>query len=496
MIIGQELLGVLSHAHKSRHVDHLVLFVATVVLFGVVWLLGPALSIADPLPVLLSGIALFCLIGYASFHNERVWVYLAVIAHGVLFISAKEEAIGVGEIVYAVVVLGGLVIWFVKSFIRRERLVRNGFDVALLVFSFLGAVIAAASSLLHSGDMVAFVKEWAVILDLLLYFPLRKVINSRGDVYVILALFFVVAAMNSVFAVLTYQERLADAVFQWQLKARSNVNEVTSIALFVLSTVIFAYHKNRIWGAFGLVGAAVGLCVLVISYSRGPIVSGILAIAVVALLIPLSHARRVVVAFVCGVIVGFVALIVVYPNAASIITSAIGTRIATLSSMSSDLSLHSRVVESEWLIEKYIPESPIIGYGYGVPYRFPNPISHRVISVLFVHNGYLWAAFKYGIPLAMMLMWVIAYPIIRLLRQCPSRNQGFDRAIIAACAGYTIGVLLMNITSSLFAGIAAMMNFAYCWALLDYVVRSVRSTPDSRNVNRPHAGSQESAFGP
>ncbi len=459
-----------------------------VLLAGAILYLAPQLPIRDAFPMVLGGCALFALVAYMAFHSERIWVYAAIVVHGILFVGARYDSVGPAEVAHSAIVLGGTAMWMLKSFVRRERLLQTGFDVFLATFVLLASIVSGVSAIVHEADVLGYFKELSVLLGLLFYFPLRRVLNSPRDVVIVLGLFFLVATMNSIYAVVTYRQRLAEAVFQWQLGSRSNINESTSIALLTIATTIFAYTRRLRMSLVSLALAIMGLGVLVISYSRGPIVAGVIGLVIVSVMIPWRNGRRVFLALLTGVLVGFATLFVAYPRVASIITSSIGARIATLGSVGSDLSLRARFVESSALVSKFIPESPLIGYGFGVPFEFVSPISHATVTTSFAHNGLLWAAYKYGIPLALMLVALVAYPIVRLLYRIPRRNDGMTRGIVSAALGYTVAVMIMNNTSTIFTEVAGMLNFALCWAMLDAVhsggLASVSTPPDDTDIPR------------
>lgn len=431
--------------------------------------LSPLVPFRDAFPIVLGCAVLFALVAYAAFHDERIWVYAGVAVHGLLFIGSRYHSIAPAEIAHAVVILGGTAVWLLKTFVRRERLVETGFDVLLLTFIVLASTVTAISAILHDGDVLGYVKEWSVLLELLFYFPLRRVINSRRDVVIVVCLFFLIASMNSIYAVVTYRQRLAEAVFQWQLRSRSNINESISIGLLTTAVTVFSYARRVRVFLISLGFAVMGLGVLVISYSRGPIVAGVIGTIIISAMLPWRNGRRVFLALLTGVIVGAATLFIVYPQFASFITSSIGARIATLGSVRNDLSLKARIVESETLVTKIIPQSPLIGYGYGVPFEFISPISHVTARTYFAHNGLLWATYKYGIPLTLLLIGLVIYPVFRLLYRSPHRHDGLTRGIVAAALGYTVAVLIMNNTSTIFTEIAGMLNFALCWAMLDAV---------------------------
>jgi hypothetical protein len=161
--------------------------------------------------------------------------------------------------------------------------------------------------------------------------------------------------------------------------------------------------------------------------------------------------------------------------------SALAERIISVTSAGSDFSIQSRVSESKVLLEQYIAASPIIGNGYGVFFKFFDPITATTTNTNFVHNGYIWSMFKLGIPLAFMLLGLLLYPVARLLVVIPRRDAGFNRSLAAGAVGYIAASLLVHMTSNLFGQISTMLNFAICWAVLDYVTRnSGRGVPGDR----------------
>jgi len=469
MILGRDHFARNGEAIVPAIAGLVVPMTAVFVTIALAWFVSLEVPVRDGFGLMLLALGLFALVNYLAFHNERSWILLALVFHAAVLAGSRERAIGPGEVAYGVFVIGGLAAWFAKAFVRRERIVTSSFDLLLVVFGVASTLVTVIAATLHDANPVLFLKEWGITVDILFYFPLRRVLRSPRDVFVVLALFGVVAMANSALAVLTYRERLAEAVYDWQLNTRSNVNEPTSIALLIISVTVFAYASKVKWALVGLAGSAIGLGVLAISYSRGPILSGLLGTLIMSSMIPMRKSRRVVVALVVSLGVGIGTLTIVYPRFASAISSNLGNRIASIANASRDLSLKARLYESERLLTHYIPASPLIGYGYGVPFTFYSAITRRSTSVVFAHNGYLWAMYKFGIPLTVLLMLVVLYPVLRLPFDRPMREAGLNRALAAAATGYIVCVLLMNMTSTVFTGVSGMMNFALAWALLDYV---------------------------
>lgn len=455
-----------------RFIGISVVFLVPLLLAVVILQISSLIPIEGAFSWLMLGTGLLAVVGVLAINNERTWIFTAIAAHALMLAGGKEQAIGVGEVGYGVVVLGGMAFWFVKEWTLRRRIIETGFDLLLASFVVLSTVVTLLSTLLHEGDMFAYLKEWGILADILFYFPLRRTLRTRQDIYLLFSMFAVVALANGVMAMSTYRQRLAEAVYQWQLKARSNINEPTSMALLILSAGVVALAQRWRMRLLGFAGVVLGTILLLITYSRNPILSGFLGVLIMSVLIPWRNSRRVVTALLLSVTVGTAIAFVVYPKIATIITSALESRIASVVQAGSDLSLKARIVESETLINRYIVRSPLIGYGYGVPFGFTTPITGTWGTTIFVHNGYLWSIYKFGIPIALLLMATILYPVGRLLVRAPKRHSGFNRVLMAGITGYCLCVLMMNMTSTLFTGVSAMMNFAICWSLFDYLHRN------------------------
>ncbi len=431
-------------------------------------------------------IPLLAAIAFLIWLNERIWIAMAVVGHVMMMVDSTRDAIGPGEAGFIALGLGGLVFWFVKEVgIHRRRLVQTGFDMLLLSFMVLGTVVTFIACVLHGGDILLYVKEYGPVFDLMFYFPLKKFLRNRDDVVLLLAMFIFIALVNGLYGFMTYRERLAQAVLQWQISAsRSNVNESTSMALFVLGATLYAF-ANRIWlRVFSLGCIAGGLVFVLISFSRGPIVAGVIAVMIMVALIPWRNSRRVVVALAIALVAGAGVAIVLFPQIASNIGQSIATRVLTVTSATSDRSFNARIVESGTILDRYVRYSPLIGNGFGVSYSFLDPLSNTTTTGVFVHNGYIWALFKYGIPLALILLGVLCYPLARLLLGSPDRNAGFNRAVMAGSVGYLFSALMVHFTSNHLAQVSTTLNLALCWAFLDYIQRA-RPAIETKSSKRP-----------
>src|SRR5690606_4999639 len=61
-----------------------------------------------------------------------------------------------------------------------------------------------------------------------------------------------------------------------------------------------------------------------------------------------------------------------------------------------DLSLLSRFAEAQGALAR-IEQNPILGHGVGVPYAFNDILSHTTITRTFIHIGYLYLWYTFGL---------------------------------------------------------------------------------------------------
>jgi hypothetical protein len=425
-----------------------------------------------PPAVAFLALAIALLAVFVVWHNERIWLYSAILVHAAMMFRVSD-GIGPGELLFGAVVIGGLLAWFAKEFLHRRSIVRSGFDALLAGFLFLGTFTAALGFLFHNGDLLHFYKEYSVVFALLLYFPLRSCMRSRRDVQILIAMCVVLACANSVVSLLTYKSRLASAVYAWEVESSRTAGgtEPFAIAMTLIGITLFAYARRWRMTVAGLALAGGGLLTLAITFSRGPMVAGVIGMIIVILCSPFVIGRRAALAVMGAFVAGSLVVVIMFPAVASTVGKSIAMRLFSATSGFHDLSLRARVVESSTLIEEYLPASPVFGYGFGVNFSTYTPIARNFHVTSFIHNGYVWAFYKFGIPVALLLFVVMCYPLVRLTMGGGRVENRFARGLMAGAVSYSVASLLMNLTSNQYAYYLGVFNVSFSWALLDYVNR-------------------------
>ena len=111
---------------------------------------------------------------------------------------------------------------------------------------------------------------------------------------------------------------------------------------------------------------------------------------------------------------GLIALIVVAMVAPGVAITA-GERLFSIAEVPSDTSFTSRVVESHAAVDA-IAQRPFAGSGFGAVITWGQQDVFATITTPFVHNGYLWLAWKIGIPATIFVVALIAAAILRRTR--------------------------------------------------------------------------------
>ncbi|QQS67111.1 MAG: O-antigen ligase family protein [Chlorobiota bacterium] len=463
---------------KSLKIDFLTIVIALIgtliALYSAESLQEIALSLKTSIPIeiIFIGIPLGILVVYCIWLNEKIWVYAVILMHCLILVNQKE-GIGIQEVMFSVSVLVGLPVWFIKELIiHKRKIAKTGFDVLLLSFFIIMSVTSFITMMLNNGNPLNYIKEWVIILDFLMFFPIRNSLNSKKDIQILLLMLILLALINGITNLVYYRQNILKAAFQWEILAgRKTANEPISIVLLIIGSTIFAHAKAKKMLLISLILSALGLLFLTISFSRGPIVSGLIAVVIMTTRIKFKNSIKTYLAIIVSVLLGAGLMYVLFPNIIKNIGIAVSSRLGSVASVASDVSLGSRVAESTTILKGYIARSPILGVGFGVNYSFYDPLTQETITRSYIHNGYIWSLFKFGIPIAIYFLFLLLYPIFILLYN-NDKSDEFKRALSAGVIGYIICALIMNNTSSQFTQYAGALNMMLAWVFTDYVCRN------------------------
>lgn len=410
-------------------------------------------------------------------HNERLWIYSAVLGEA-LNLLGGGRGITAGDAAFGVWVIGGVLIWLSKELlVYRRPIIRSSFDFLFISFFLFSTFLSIITSSINDALVSRFFTEWLSVANLLLYFPIRSILNKREDVVRLFVAFSVVALANSVFAITMYKQKLLDAVIEAELMTtRSVSHENVAMGWMLLCAVVFGYARKLWVGLLALCGMGMGFVGLLISLSRGPILSGFGALVMMLFLVESTIRKKLLLAICCMLLGGVGLGYVMFPGVIETIGAGMVKRMASVNQASSDRSLQSRAREQVAAV-RYIERSPLIGYGYGVVYHYYDnaPGRRGTMYSSFFHNGWLWPFYKFGIPLGLFFLFMYFYPATRLVLRYPSREHQFLRAIAVGSLCFFVASSLTNTTSNQVSEFSGTFTILMSWALLDFVNRSLHA---------------------
>jgi hypothetical protein len=137
-------------------------------------------------------------------------------------------------------------------------------------------------------------------------------------------------------------------------------------------------------------------------------------------------------------------------------------RFLSLGQYESDSSLRFRVVESQHVVDE-ITEYPLEGSALGASIYWGRPWDQvQPASYTYSHNGYLWLAWKLGIPAAALLVLLIGVVIVVAKGQAP---DALSAAVRAGAEGSLLALLVATVLFPSFNGLAITPTLGLLLAL-------------------------------
>ncbi len=247
---------------------------------------------------------------------------------------------------------------------------------------------------------------------------------------------------------------------------RPGINQIASLGGGQLQGGLFAYPvavilayaallSKRVQPSWArtLVAAAFALnaiCVLV-TYERTVWGATVIGCLLVAATLRRGEWSRSLgwLAFAGAVVLAFLAI-----GAGSL--TAAGGRVESLLALRSDTSVQSRAVESRAVIGE-IRRHPVVGAGFGASVTWGEQGVFATTTTTYTHEGYLWLAWKIGVPLAALVVALVAIPVFR---RTPRYGDPTLTVAHVACRAALVALLVECTTFPVFntLGITAVLG--------------------------------------
>lgn len=182
-------------------------------------------------------------------------------------------------------------------------------------------------------------------------------------------------------------------------------------AVIVATAVLMSGHlaSRRAQATVAIILLLNGLC-LVLTFERSLWGAALAGCVVVVLTSGAAMRRRAIIWSAAGSV-----LLVLAAAAAPGVATTTFERLFSITRLLTDTSYTSRVVESQAAIEM-IAERPLSGSGFGALLTWGQRDVFATLTTPFIHNGYLWLAWKIGIPATIFIVALIAVAVLRRVR--------------------------------------------------------------------------------
>lgn len=386
------------------------------------------------------------------------------------FVFSKEEGIQVTEAAAGLYYMTYLTGWFAYHVgIRRERLLHHpvDFGVALL----LGfTTLSLPLTVLLNGDLVAGLRQWSVLLLLAFYFPIKSACASdRRALYFLLFTFGVLALFVAARNFYRYYEVLQGAEELWRVVMnRSRENERILMMGLLGSLVFLVFYARAWWTRIVLLGFSVlMLAGVVVGLSRAVWLAVAFGLGMLFLIVSARQKLRLLVLGSAGAAFLVVVAAFLLDDVFSLVLSGLSTRLGSIGTAGTrDLSLINRFYE--WGVTwDYAMQSPIVGWGFGVPFPYYNLIYGISQDKFYVHSTYLGVLYRHGFIGLGLLIFVITGSIVRGIRHAQhALTAPIHRAVAFACVASLAALALAATTEGLLIDAEGVFSFMFPTALL------------------------------
>lgn len=424
----------------------------------------------------------------------KVWLGSVLLAFP-FFLFDTGKGLSVSEVILAVYILGSLSIWLVHALATGKKLLRWWGDFLLVLFLAL-SVFNVGIALLNDVELLDWISEWAVLLLMLYYFPLREVFgDSERSLRQLLALLAIASLEAAGLSAYHYATRTGSGlVYAYQILAsRSRLFGPVFVLAILLGTSILFHVRSR-W-------TKVLLTILVLINAGGLIQSFTRSLwiptgaSLVLLLAFLTWPQRLRYVAATTVLVGaaYVAGSIVAPRITQIGLRLIEDRITSSTQLTGgDYSFETRLIEAD-AAEQYIRMYPLGGNGIRAELLAWDPISQFTWQKSFIHIGYVSAMFKYGIPLSLILFCFIILFSWRSVEQAwfawrDPDARGFTpmtRSVAIGIALFLPTLYLTILTAGFFDQRYGNVLFAIVFALVSIVSHQCQQHTTNHRHNSP-----------
>ncbi len=352
--------------------------------------------------------ALGLLLSYLCLISPKLWIYLVCLSLGA-YLTILSDDVTVFEMAIAAFHFGGLFIWLlVHVFVNKKKVIRNTGDLLIVLF-FVISLFNFPIAVLNGVEPFNWFREYIIYLTPLLYFPFKELIKSREDI--LLSILFIGLSLIAVdlrhfYTYYVIVTSFAEHSWEFGFSMRYNLGMMTAGSLF--SILMFFLLKVLKLKILSLLIFLLTTASLITSFARTFWLLFLIGLIILIVYLPGKYRIRllslILISTVVLVILGFT----FFGDKLKFVYDFAEHRFSTIGRGTSDISLRMRVNEYESAIED-LKRVPFGGTGYAKEFSYYDIGDRRTIHGKMIHNGFLFIAYRVGIPLAIVYALFIFY---------------------------------------------------------------------------------------
>jgi hypothetical protein len=292
-------------------------------------------------------------------------------------------------------------------FIKKYTLIESTIDWLIVAFYILIS-LTIINYWFENVNLLTWSSEYILLSLSLIYFPLKKYINSKKEIVILSILFIITVVAADLVQFYLYKQILSDITYAYQAGSSIRNNLYLFVVGSTFSCLFIFYQKKTVYRLLLAAVLLLSLGALASTFARIFWASVFLNICLIFILLNNREKLRFITYSVVSLFVAYLIASIFFGDILKFILFALESRFESTSKGATDISALSRFAEWQVVIDE-IKSSPFIGKGFGYLFTFKNPITGFMNYSSIVHNSFLHFAYRIGIPLTILYFYIFFY---------------------------------------------------------------------------------------
>ena len=400
-----------------------------------------------------------------SFPRPAVAVSTIILMNAYVMEGSSEITpleIGVGVYLY-----GYLAYWFLaRILVVRAPILKRTSDYFLVAFLVL-CVLSVAMLIAANARIDYWARGVLTLSSLLLCVPAREALQSRTGMRLIAGSFAILVLTLAIVNIVQYRASTLLANYLWEIwGGRKAFGSALYMALTVGAAGMYAHLESSRERALALLVGAVAIVALGTTFYRGFWIGALISLGVLFLLVPKSGRTRL---FWVGLLGGGASALLVYLVAGELAESVfrgVAARFTSSGNAMEDISIANRIAETETVL-RLVPQSPIVGIGYGAFFHHYNIITKTTEVVHYVHNVYVFLLLKVGVIGLFLFLGYVGSLLVEGFRASRRAEESrFALGLIRISVAIIVGLLFVGTNSGILEDKQVLLTITLAAAII------------------------------